>query len=212
MSALTVTVEVRLRDDALREALGDDLPHLGHRLRLLGHGALHVGNADASAVAGRDVQQIHAFFRRQLLGGGTDAEFVVTARLQILLHVTFDHAALWTGAFDRRRINHASLGQNRRARADAEKRGSCGSGRGLDCWSNGLLDWCRGSGGNCLRCWRGCGCGSRRFRRGWRWRGHGGSRFTGLAEKTDRALHRDIDARTNNDFQQCAFLESSPLP
>ena len=118
-------IEMRLRDDALREPLADDLAHLAHRFRLLGHGALHFGGGDAATIANGNSQHIQIFLRSQFFGRRTDAQFVVTARFQILLHIALDDAALRTGTFDGFRINHATLGQHRRPRADAKQGRSC---------------------------------------------------------------------------------------
>ena len=201
-------VEMRRGDDALRQPLGDDLPHLAHRLRLFGDGALDVGDVDAlAAVVGAKRNEIEALLRRQLLGGRADAQARVVLRLEIGLHVLLDDAAFGTAAVDGVRVDHALLGQRRRARADAEARGrAAGTARRSAARGRRCGDGAAARGADAARLSRRAARSAARGRAG---AGVAGNGLAGLAEIADDALHRDADPDADHDLEQRAVLKLS---
>jgi hypothetical protein len=87
--------------ETLREPLRDDLPHLAHRLRFLGDGALDVGDADAAGtVRAMNRQHVEFPFAASSFAAGADAQLVVAVRAANNSDVLLDDAAFWPGALD----------------------------------------------------------------------------------------------------------------
>ena len=108
-------------DDALGEALRDDLAHLAHRLGSFRQRPLHIRHRDPARVTGAfQGQQVEFFLGRKLLRSRRDADARVTLGLQIRPHVLLHHASFRSRTADRRRVNDTVRRQPRRARADRE--------------------------------------------------------------------------------------------
>ena len=107
---------------ALRQTLGDDLPHARHRLGTLGDNLLDVRHGGLAAILFRpQAEEVDSLARRQFFRRRSDPQAAVTLLFEMLPHVFLDDSATRPGTGDRRRIDGRVLCQLRRAGADSEE-------------------------------------------------------------------------------------------